>query len=137
MKQLTILAFIGALFVLLCVIPVQAEMLSVADSDLAAITGKDNTSTLGGTSSLTQGVDGSNGNVTIGYFQWSDDHTGDLSDHKGANDQSGSTSLVQANVVSALNGITWGAYAAVNTTAASIGADFDSETWATLYVGGF
>jgi len=137
MKQLTILAFMGALFVMLCVIPVQAEMLSVADSDLAAITGKDNASTLTGTSSLTQGVDGSNGNITVGYFQWNDDHSTDQSNHKGANDQSGAASAVQANVVSALNGITWGAYAAVNTTAASIGNSFDSETWATLYVGGF
>jgi hypothetical protein len=137
-KQLMLLTFVGALLVALWALPVHAGMVAVSDSDLAAISGKDNTSSLLGDSSLTQGGDDQNGDVTIGYFQWSDDHSADASDHKGANDASGSTSAVQANVVSEINAISWGALASANYVSGdTTDAGVDQEAWATLFVGGF
>ena len=137
-KQLMLLTFVGALFVALWALPVHAGMVEVSDSDLAAISGKDNTSSLFGDSSLTQGGDNQNGDVTIGYFQWDDNHSADASDHKGANDASGSTSSVQANVVSSINAISWGAIASANYVSGTTSDQgVDQEAWATLYVGGF
>lgn len=137
-KQLMILTFVGALLVALWALPVRAGMMSVSDSDLAAITGKDNTSTIEGASLLTQGNESSNGDINVGYYQWSDNHSADASDHKGANDQSGANSAVQQNVVADFNAISWGAYAQANYVSGDVvDAGIDQEAWATLYVGGF
>jgi hypothetical protein len=119
--------------------PAFAAPQSIGDEALDAIAGKANTSSVGGTdtTSITTGV-GANGNVQVGYYQWDDTHATDGSLNKGANDQSGATSNVQSNVVSTLNVIAWGAAAGVSTVnTADIGVDQVSESWATLYVGGF
>jgi len=137
-KQLMLLTFVGALLVALWALPVHAGMVAVSDSDLAAISGKDNTSSLLGDSSLTQGGDNLNGNVNIGYFQWDDNHSADASDHKGANDASGTTSAVQQNVVGSINAISWGAIASANYVSGTTSDQgVEQEAWATLYVGGF
>jgi hypothetical protein len=137
-KQLMLLTFVGALFVALWALPVHAGMVAVSDSDLAAVSGKDNTSSLFGDSSLTQGGDNLNGNINIGYFQWDDNHSADASDHKGANDASGSASAVQQNVVGSINAISWGALASANYVSGDTSdAGVEQEAWATLYVGGF
>jgi hypothetical protein len=147
MKKLTTILSIVAVFaVALWVLPVQADMVSVGDTELAAISGKAldtqannaNLSQILGTSSLTIGADGSNGNVQIGYYQWNDDHNAETSDHKGANDQSGDTSAVQGNVVATVNAINWGAYAGATYISGDVADNgVAQEAWATLFIGGF
>jgi hypothetical protein len=138
-KQLMLLTFVGALLVALWALPVHAGMMAVSDSDLAAITGKDNAATVNGDGNILQGGDDQNGDVVVGILQWDDTHTGDLSNHKGANDQGGSSSQVQNNVTASINAISWGALASANYVSAGAVADagVDQEAWATLYVGGF
>jgi hypothetical protein len=137
-KQLMLLTFVGALLVALWALPVHAGMMAVSDSDLAAISGKDNTSSLLGDSTLNQGGDNLNGNINVGYYQWNDNHSQDQSDHKGANDASGSASAVQQNVVASINAISWGAIATANYVSGTTSdAGVEQEAWATLYVGGF
>jgi len=133
MSKLTIFSIVGVIAVALWVLPVTAEMALVGDSDLATISGKLNSMGCAcGSPDLS-----TDGSIQINDYVWSDNHAGDLSDHKGANDQSGENSNVQAAITGNLNAITWGAYAAVTSTAVSIGGDQLGESWATLYLGGF
>jgi hypothetical protein len=144
-KLLTVLMFVGVLAVALWALPIQAEMVSVGDSELSAISGKadglsgnanDNLNT--GAGSLTLLIDGGNGDIQLGYYQWNDNHSTDASDNKGGNNQSGSASVVQQNVTALTNAISWGAYAAgVYTAGDGTSADVDQEAWATLFIGGF
>ena len=140
MKTKSILTVASAAVLAMAVaLPAYAGPQAIGDEELDAITGKSNTSTVGGTdtTSLSTGV-GANGNVQVGYYQWDDTHATDGSLNKGANDQSGATSNVQSNVVSTLNVLAWGAAAGVSTVnTADIGEDQVAESWATLYVGGF
>jgi len=109
---------------------------SISDSDLEAIAGKDNSATFASTAIAVTLASG-NGDVQVGFYQWDDNHSGDASNEKGGNSANGTSSNVQ-NAVTALNNIFgWGAAAQVDTTAATIGASFDSESWGTLMVGGF
>jgi len=132
----------GALAVLM-VAPVYAAKQSLGDNALDGITGKgDNTSTITGNSSLIGRMGGTTagdaGSVQVGYYQWNDDHSTDGSDHKGANDQSGANSGVQANVTASINTLLWGAGAQVSTiNTASVGGTQDTESWGTMYLGGF
>jgi hypothetical protein len=137
-KPLNFLMIVGVLAVALWAMPVHAAMVAVDDSDLSAISGKSNINTILGSSALTIGSDGSNGNIQVGYFQWDDNHANDNSNHKGANDQSGSVTAVQENVVADTNAISWGAYAAgIYISTGGGTGDVDQEAWATLFIGGF
>jgi len=89
---------IGMLALLLAV-PVWAEMAVVSDSDLGSITGKDNT------------LENGSADIQIDGFVWADNHAADVSNHKGANDQSGTVSNVQGLVKGQANVINWGAAA--------------------------
>ena len=114
-----------------------AATTSISDSDLEAITGKDNIASFASTNiavTLTSG----NGDVQVGFYQWQDDHSADGSNEKGGNSTNGDTSGVQ-NGVQALNNIFgWGAAAQVNTTVGgSVAGSYATESWGTLYVGGF
>jgi len=85
---------------------------SISDNKLDQITGKSNTYTFGSTTTnttttLTQGPD-SSANIQFGWYQWSDLHGTDGSLHKGANDQSGTSSNVQGTVVATVNSLVWG-----------------------------
>jgi hypothetical protein len=133
MSKLTIFSFVGILAVALWVLPVTAEMALIGDSDLASISGKENSM---GCACGNPDV-GTDGNIQINAYTWQDNHSADQSDHKGANDQSGDNSQVQQTFVGQLNAITWGAYAAITSTAVTIGGDQLGESWATLYLGGF
>lgn len=127
--------FVGVFAVALWALPIQAEMVSVGDSELSAISGKDNSNTDAG--SLT--ILGGDGNIQVGYYQWNDVHSADASNNKGGNNQSGSASAVQQNVLAEINAISWGALAqglyvsAGNVTDTGV----DQEAWATLFIGGF
>jgi hypothetical protein len=134
-KMIAGLAAAGALLSM----PVYAAGLkTLNDSDLSKVTGKDNVSSFGAADTLVIHNDNTNGTVSIGYFQWEDVHTTDTSDHKGANDQSGTNSVVQQNVSGELNSLLWGAGAQVSTVNATLtAASIDSESWGTMYLGGF
>ena len=140
MKTKSILTVASAAVLAMAVaLPAYAGTQSIGDEDLDAITGKSNTANFAGSDDLTiTAGNAAAGNVQVGYYQWDDTHQTDGSLNKGANDQSGATSNVQANVVSVLNIIGWGAAAQVSTiNSADIGVDQQTESWATLYVGGF
>ncbi len=143
-KILTVAAAVGILFWAMPA-PSQAEMVTVADAELAMISGKDHVESskayhvsaeYEGTSTLAHTITG-DGNIQVGLYQWMDDHETDASNHKGANDQSGDSSTVQASVTALVNAISWGSYAGANLTAADLSGDQISESWATLRVGGF
>ena len=143
MKTKSMITMAAAAVVVSLALPVYADTTTLGDSELEGITGKaagDNTDTILGnsTASVLTG-DAANGNVQVGYYQWNDDHTGDLSDHKGANDAQGTNSMVQQNVSASLNILGWGAAAQVSSinNNSSIGADQLAESWGTLFVGGF
>jgi hypothetical protein len=140
MKTKLILSVASAAVLAMAVaLPASAGTQALGDEALDAITGKSNTASFTGNDTLTITAGNSSaGNVQVGYYQWDDTHATDGSLNKGANDQSGATSNVQANVVSVLNIIGWGAAAQVSTiNSADIGVDQATESWATLYVGGF
>lgn len=135
-KKLMLGAVVGALFMALLALPVYAGMVGVSDQDLAGISGKDNSLTTLGT--ISQTSDGDNGSIVVGVLQWTDSHTADASDHKGANDISGDGSTVQQTVNAQVNMIQWGAVANASTLATDVTADFiDQESWGTMYLGGF
>jgi len=100
---------------LLVATPVMAGMMSVSDSDLSAISGKDNGITFASGSTILQDQSGDqSANITVAVEQWDDTHAGDTSNHKGANDLSGPTTEAQQTVSAEVNAIQWGA--AGNTT---------------------
>jgi hypothetical protein len=137
-KKMMLLTFAGALLVALWALPVHAAMVAVSDTDMAAITGKDNTASIQGNGQILQGGDDQNGDVVVGILQWDDNHSADASDHKGANDQSGDTSQIQTNDTASIIAISWGAIASANyVSGTTADSGVDQEAWATLYVGGF
>jgi hypothetical protein len=123
-------------------VPVWAEMVSVSDSDLAGISGKDNLFTFAGETSSSQSAnDDSSANIQVGWYQWADNHSADTTNQKASNYfSSGSAegNSVQQNAVAAINAITWGATGNGQFTAASIsGGDFTNMDYAVMAVGGF
>jgi len=113
----------GILVLALWSLPVMAASVLVSDADLADISGK-----------------ATNGSVQYGSYTWTDQHTNDTSNHKGANDMSGSNSAVQQTVTaSADNVINWGAYSAMHFVAGNLSgtASQTIETRATQDIGGF
>ena len=158
-KHASILSAAGVLALCLSM-PAQAEVVAMDDSDLDKIQGKGhiltkasavaaggstiqghvpNTVESGGNLSVDESVGDGDGNQQIGYYQWSDNHGTDASDHKGGNDQSGSFSTVQSAVVATTNGISWGAFGSNSNVAGLVGstATQETDTRASLFIGGF
>lgn len=141
MKAIAKIGAIGAVAMLLAA-PAYAAKHSISDHALDGVVGKgDNVSTITGNSSLV-GLMGNGaadgGSDQIGYYQWSDDHSTDGSDHKGANDQSGAHSNVQAHIDAVLNTLAWGGASQASTiNTASVGGDQVTQSWWTMYLGGF
>jgi hypothetical protein len=134
----TMIAGLAAAGALLSVPVYAAGLKALDDSALSEVTGKSNLSSFGATDTLVIHNDNTNGSVSIGYYQWEDTHAIDTSNHKGANDQSGNNSVVQQNVSGELNTLLWGAGAQVSTVNATLtAASIDSESWGTMYLGGF
>ena len=94
--------------------PVFAAPTSVGDEALNNIQGKANDNTFsvgqaGGQSDSAASLGGDNSaNVQFVWYQWSDIHTQDTSNHKGANNASGDSSVVQQNVAGQVNAYFWG-----------------------------
>jgi hypothetical protein len=119
-------------------LPVYAGTTALSDAALDAVSGKANTSTVGGSDNTAITGSTLNGNVQVGYYQWDDNHAGDKSQNKGGNLQSGDNSQVQQNGAALANTLAWGAVAqSVTTSKADIGNDQTMESWATMYIGGF
>jgi len=137
-KSKMMIAGLAAAGALLSMPVYAAGLKALDDSALSQVTGKNNVSSFGAADTLTMTNSTSNGDVSVGYYQWEDTHTGDTSDHKGANNQSGNNSVVQQNVGGEVNTLLWGAGAQVTTTNATLtAASIDSESWGTMYLGGF
>ena len=109
--------FVMLVGILVMALPVWAAPMAVSDADLSGISGKNvSTDTSGGPNISTTNECASgtcigevSGSVLYGSFSWTDDHSADASNHKGANDVSGANSAVQQNVVATDNSIVWGA----------------------------
>ena len=121
--------------------PAFAAKTSLGDGDLSKVTGKDNSYTFGdtATSTITNSVDAS-ANIAFGWYQWTDDHSADVSDHKGANNQSGSASAVQQSVQATVNSLVWGAVGQNNLNnaqAVSLSGDETNMAYGVFAAGGF
>ena len=116
----------AAAVALLLAAPGQAEVTAVGDSELASITGKmghsPNQFDIGSSGTTTQSVTTGDSNIQWAWYQWHDEHGTDGSIKKGANDQSGTSSLVQASVVAETNLINWGAAASGQNTVGDAGS---------------
>ena len=89
--------------------PVLAAKISLSDEAIAEISGNANEYTISGNSSATASLaGGANGNIQFVRYQWSDDHSNDQSQNKGANNQSGPTSQVQQSISGHANAIVVG-----------------------------
>jgi len=91
----------------LAAVPVYAASVLVSDADLDGISARAMFVVAGtpAAASLDEGT----ANSQTGSYLWSDNHSTDASNHKGANDANGATSLVQNNVVATSNILSWGA----------------------------
>ena len=121
--------------------PAFAAKTSLGDGDLSKVTGKDNSYTFGdtATSTITNSVDAS-ANIAFGWYQWTDDHSADVSDHKGANNQSGSASAVQQSVQATVNSLVWGAVGQNNLDnagAVTLTGDETNMAYGVFAAGGF
>lgn len=89
--------------------PAFAAKTALSNTVLGDVTGKaNNTFTAGAATSMTVDQIDARSNAQIGFYQWSDDHSADVSLHKGANDQSGSNSHVQGIITGEVNSLAWG-----------------------------
>jgi hypothetical protein len=136
-----------AVLALFLAVPVRAEFASLSDADLDGISGKaaaTNAANFDNAGGLTEFISG-DANVQVGYYQWNDDHTGDVSKQKAANyfdsgaiGTAGLSNQAQQNVVSNINAITWGATGNGNLVAGAVSAaTFTNMDYATMVVGGF
>jgi len=137
-KTIITIAFASAVS-LVSVLPALAGPLTLSDSQLDAVSGKSNTSTVGGVDNTTiSGLTSVAGNVQVGFYQWDDDHSADTSLNKGGNLQSGDLSMVQQNATVLANQMAWGgASQSVTTNNADIGANQELTSWWIMYLGGF
>ena len=145
-KHLVFVSCVCALLAALPVLPVLAAMSVVSDAELASISASANVYSVTssgcdncGNTSLTQNVSGTEGNIVVGSVQWQDDHSTDQSINKGANDQSGANSQVQANVTATVNAIQWGVMAnsVMVVTDLTAAGSLNLESHATMFLGGF
>jgi len=90
--------------------PVYAAMVSLSDAAMDKVSGKgQNDYTFSSDSTALVSLSGdASANIQFDWYQWSDNHSGDLSTNKGANDQSGSSSVVQQNIAGQANALIWG-----------------------------
>ena len=116
-----------------------AVKVPLSDKELDAISGMANTVNIGNAnSSIISGVN-MNGSIQIGSFQWDDNHTGDSSVDKGANNQSGIESQVQQHVTALTNALAWGTVAqsvTINTNS-PVHGDQTTSSYAVMFIGGF
>jgi hypothetical protein len=89
--------------------PVFAAKTSLSDVEMDKVAGKNNTYSFASDSSATLSLtNDASANIQFDWYQWTDNHSADGSYNKGANDQSGSSSLVQQNISGQANALIWG-----------------------------
>ena len=130
-----------AMLVLLVAVPVWAEMVSVGDSELSGISGKQNTYNFQGGASITQTANSdTSANIQVGWYQWADDHSADTTNQKAANyfSSENAGNAAQENVAASINAITWGATGNGELTATTVNAaTFTNMNYGVMAVGGF
>ena len=138
-KLLTGVVVSMAATLMLSASPAFADKVPVSDATLDAIYGAANNVDINGPSTRTISGLNMNGSIQVGSFQWDDNHAGDSSLNKGANNQSGDYSMVQQNATAVANALGWGAIAQSVTTNnnAAVAGNQTTEAWAVLFVGGF
>jgi hypothetical protein len=140
-KLISVIVVSMAAAFMLSATPAYADKIPVSDAALDAIYGAANNVDINGPSTTTIGGLNLNGNIQVGSFQWDDNHQNDSSINKGANIQSGETSMVQQNANVLANALAWGAVSQSITINSgdgnTIGGSQTTEAWAVLFIGGF
>jgi hypothetical protein len=89
--------------------PVFAAKTALSDAALDNVVGQgNNTYLFNSGQSATVSMDEGSANIQFDWYQWSDNHKGDTSTNKGANDQSGNSSTVQQSIQGSANALIWG-----------------------------
>lgn len=103
------MAVAGVVAICMSASPAFASKSSLSEKTLGDVTAKNNTYSFGDTATSTlYQTDTRGSNILFGWYQWQDDHSGDLSNHKGANDQNGTNNATQQNVTATVNSLAWG-----------------------------
>lgn len=138
-KKIVSTAFATAVSLAMASPSILAGTTAVSDSQLDAVSGMGNISTVGASDSTTVNGSTLGGNVQVGYFQWDDNHGSDTSLNKGGNVQGGAESQVQQNATVDANGLAWGGMAQSITvnTGSTVGSNQALESWWIMYIGGF
>lgn len=114
-----------------------AGQVSMSDSDLDAIAGKDNAAAFASTN-INVTLSAGKNDVQVGFYQWDDNHSADTSNEKGGTTANGDSSNVQAGVTALNNIFGWGWADQIDTTVGgSVTAAYDSESWCAMFVGGY
>jgi hypothetical protein len=88
--------------------PVFAAKVSLGDKALDAVSGKNAYNFSSSNTATVSLASDASANIQFDWYQWEDNHSGDASYNKGANDQSGSASQVQQNIQGEANALIWG-----------------------------
>lgn len=104
-----VLVMAGMAAAILLSTPVFAAKASLSDEAIDEVSGTANDFAFSGNSSTTASLaSGASANIQFNGYQWSDEHTTDQSQNKGANNQSGSASQVQQNISGHANALVVG-----------------------------
>jgi hypothetical protein len=79
-------------------------------------------------------------NIQFDWYQWTDSHSQDNSTNKGANDQSGSASMVQQNIGGQANALIWGSAGQnvlTNTGSSNVAGSQTNMSYGVFAAGGF
>jgi hypothetical protein len=135
------LLFAGMAAASLITAAVQAAPAVLGDSDLDAISGKNNTA---GSASATIGISAqytgsdASANIQVGFYQWFDNHGSDGSTVKGGNQVDGTSLTVQSGSSALNNAFFWGGLGQNNLAVTSgIGASSSNMAYGTFANGGF
>ena len=120
--------------------PVFAAKVSLTDEAIDAVSGKDNSySFASDNTAVVSLASDASANIQFDWYQWQDLHSTDQSGNKGANDQSGTSSLVQQNISGQANALIWGSAGqnVLVSTGASVGNDQANMSYGVFAGGGF
>jgi hypothetical protein len=123
-------------------VPVFAAKTSLSDVEMAGVSGK-GTNTYNFQSDSTALVSLSSdasANIQFDWYQWTDSHSQDSSTNKGANDQSGSGSMVQQNISGQANALIWGSAGQnvlTNTGSSNVANSQTNMSYGVFAAGGF
>jgi hypothetical protein len=125
-------------------VPVFAAKTSLSDVEMAGVSGKGaNNNAYNFNSDSTALVSLSSdasANIQFDWYQWSDGHSQDSSLNKGANDQSGSGSMVQQCITGTANALIWGSAGQnvlTNTGSSNVAGSQTNMSYGVFAAGGF